>query len=56
VQNIQVPRTSSNWHRPLVWATLAETSSDDPKRSRRARKVLIDAIDRFSLKELGIEG
>jgi hypothetical protein len=35
---------------------LNETSSEDPKRSRRAKKVLIDAIDRFSLKELGIEG
>jgi hypothetical protein len=35
---------------------LAETSSEDQKRSRRAKKVLIDSIDRFSLKELGIEG
>jgi len=35
---------------------LNETTAEDPKRSRRAKKVLIDAIDRFSLKELGIEG
>jgi hypothetical protein len=35
---------------------LSETSAEDPKRSRRAKKVLIDAIDRFSMKELGIEG
>jgi hypothetical protein len=35
---------------------LNETSLEDPKRSRRAKKVLIDSIDRFSMKELGIEG
>jgi hypothetical protein len=34
---------------------LRETSSDDPKRNKRARKVLLDSIDRFCMQELGIE-
>ncbi|HMA04657.1 MAG TPA: hypothetical protein VKO45_01895 [Methanomicrobiales archaeon] len=34
---------------------LKETSSEDPKRNRRARKVFLDSIDRFCMKELGIE-
>ncbi|MDD1661308.1 MAG: hypothetical protein LUQ49_02460 [Methanomicrobiales archaeon] len=35
---------------------LSETSAEDPKRSRRARKALVDSLDRFCMKELGIEG
>ncbi|MDD1664088.1 MAG: hypothetical protein LUQ32_01925, partial [Methanomicrobiales archaeon] len=34
---------------------LSETSAEDQKRGRRAKKVLIDSIDRFCMKELGIE-
>jgi hypothetical protein len=34
---------------------LSDTSSQDPKRNKRSRKVLIDSIDRFCLNELGIE-
>jgi hypothetical protein len=34
---------------------LADTSLQDQKRNKRARKVLIDSIDRFCLNELGIE-
>jgi hypothetical protein len=34
---------------------LAETSAGDEKRSNRAKKVLIDSIDRFCMRELGIE-
>jgi hypothetical protein len=34
---------------------LSDTSSEDPKRNKRARKVLLDSIDRFCLNELGIE-
>jgi hypothetical protein len=34
---------------------LKEASGDDQKRGRRARKVLIDSIDRFCMRELGIE-
>lgn len=34
---------------------LRDTASDDQKRNRRARKVLLDSIDRFSMQELGIE-
>ena len=34
---------------------LADTSAQDQKRNKRARKMLIDSIDRFCLNELGIE-
>jgi hypothetical protein len=34
---------------------LADTSAQDQKRNKRARKILIDSIDRFCLNELGIE-
>jgi hypothetical protein len=34
---------------------LQETSSEDQKRGKRARKVLLDSIDRFCMQELGIE-
>jgi hypothetical protein len=34
---------------------LADTSSQDQKRNKRARKLLLDSIDRFCLNELGIE-
>ena len=34
---------------------LADTSAQDPKRNKRARKILLDSIDRFCLNELGIE-
>jgi hypothetical protein len=34
---------------------LHETASADQKRNKRARKVLLDSIDRFSMQELGIE-
>ncbi|HUK39243.1 MAG TPA: hypothetical protein VLV30_09030, partial [Methanomicrobiales archaeon] len=34
---------------------LGETSVEDPKRSRRAKKILLDSIDRFCTQELGIE-
>jgi hypothetical protein len=34
---------------------LADTSAQDQKRNTRARKMLIDSIDRFCLNELGIE-
>jgi len=34
---------------------LSETSAEDQKRNRRAKKVFIDSIDRFCMKELGIE-
>jgi hypothetical protein len=34
---------------------LPDTSAQDQKRNKRARKVLIDSIDRFCLDELGIE-
>ena len=34
---------------------LADTSAQDQKRNKRARKVLIDSIDRFCLNELSIE-
>jgi hypothetical protein len=34
---------------------LPDTSAQDQKRNKRARKVLIDSIDRFCLNELGIE-
>jgi len=34
---------------------LSDTSSQDQKRNKRSRKVLIDSIDRFCLNELGIE-
>jgi hypothetical protein len=34
---------------------LTDTSSQDQKRNKRSRKVLIDSIDRFCLNELGIE-
>jgi hypothetical protein len=35
---------------------LGEAASADQKQSRRAKKVLIDSIDRFCMRELGIEG
>jgi hypothetical protein len=34
---------------------LNETASDDQKRGKRAKKVLLDSIDRFCMQELGIE-
>jgi hypothetical protein len=34
---------------------LPDTAAEDQKRNRRAKKVLIDSIDRFCMKELGIE-
>jgi hypothetical protein len=34
---------------------LSETSAGDEKRNRRAKKFLIDSIDRFCMRELGIE-
>jgi len=34
---------------------LADTSAEDQKRNKRARKMLLDSIDRFCLNELGIE-
>jgi hypothetical protein len=34
---------------------LADTSAQDQKRNTRARKMLLDSIDRFCLNELGIE-
>jgi len=34
---------------------LGEASAEDPKRGRRAKKILFDSIDRFCTQELGIE-
>ncbi len=34
---------------------LPDTAAEDQKRNRRAKKVLIDSIDRFCMRELGIE-
>jgi hypothetical protein len=34
---------------------LQETASEDQKRGRRAKKVILDSIDRFCMQELGIE-
>jgi hypothetical protein len=34
---------------------LKDTASEDQKQSKRARKVLVDSVDRFCMQELGIE-